>query len=279
MSQCDQNCDSCEEKESCDPKLRDRMSRIDRKIMILSGKGGVGKSSVAASLALSLAEGGAKVGLLDLDFHGPSIPTLFGLRGMPVQSDGENLIPLEAKGIRILSVGFLLDDPDSAVIWRGPMKMGVLQQFLRDVDWGDLDYLIMDFPPGTGDEALSACQTVPDPSGAVIVTTPQEVSLSDCRKSINFCRKLELPILGVLENMNGFVCPDCGKVTPIFSSGGGRAMAEKEALPFLGSLPLDPAFTLSCDEGRTAADTDSPVTRGIREAAAILQKNLQGVHA
>ncbi len=274
---CDQNCSSCETKESCDPKLTKRMNRIKNKIMILSGKGGVGKSSVAATLALSLAAEGMKVGLMDVDFHGPSIPTLFGVRGMPLQSDGENLFPLETRGIKMISVGFLLEDPDSAVIWRGPMKQGVLTQFLKDVEWGDLDYLIMDFPPGTGDEALSAVQTVPDPTGAVIVTTPQEVSLSDCRKSINFCRKLELPVLGVIENMSGFVCPDCGSTHQIFSTGGGKKMAEAENLPFLGSLPLDPTFTERCDKGNITVELESPVAGGIREAAKNLNKSLTGV--
>lgn len=277
MSTCDKNCDSCESKDNCDHKLVDRMDKIQNKIMVLSGKGGVGKSSVAASLALSLSAQGAKVGLLDLDFHGPSIPTLFGVQGMSLVSDGENLIPLEAKGIKIISVGFLLEDPDSAVIWRGPMKMGVIQQFLRDVEWGDLDYLIMDFPPGTGDEALSACQTVPNATGGIIVTTPQEVSLSDCRKSIDFCRKLNLPILGVIENMNGFVCPKCGEVTPIFSTGGGEKMAKADDLPFLGSLPLDPTFTRNCDEGNITVDLDSPVVEGIKAAAMEIQNCLKGV--
>ena len=277
MSTCDHNCESCDSKDNCDHKLIDRMDKIQNKIMVLSGKGGVGKSSVAASLALSLAAKGAKVGLLDLDFHGPSIPTLFGVQGMSLVSDGENMIPLEAKGIKLLSVGFLLEDPDSAVIWRGPMKMGVIQQFLRDVEWGELDYLIMDFPPGTGDEALSACQTVPNASGAVIVTTPQEVSLSDCRKSIDFCRKLNLPILGVIENMNGFVCPKCGEVTPIFSTGGGEKMARTDNLPFLGSLPLDPVYTKNCDEGKISADLDSPVVEGLKAAAESILNSLQGV--
>jgi ATP-binding protein involved in chromosome partitioning len=260
--------------QNSDPKFDDRMGKIHHTIMVLSGKGGVGKSSIAASLALSLSAEGAKVGLLDLDFHGPSIPTLFGVQGMPIQSDGENLFPLEAKGIKILSVGFLLDHQDSAVIWRGPMKIGMLKQFLRDAEWGELDYLIMDFPPGTGDEALSACQTVPNPAGAIIVTTPQEVSLADCRKSINFCRKMNLPILGVMENMNGFVCPKCGEVTPIFSTGGGKIMADKEDLEFLGSLPLDPLFTKGCDEGNISIETASPVTAGIQAAAKKIHNSL-----
>ncbi len=277
MSTCDHNCESCESKDNCDHKLIDRMDKIKNKIMVLSGKGGVGKSSVAASLALSLASQGNKVGLLDLDFHGPSIPTLFGVQGMSLVSDGENMIPLEAKGIKLLSVGFLLENQDSAVIWRGPMKMGVIQQFLRDVEWGELDYLIMDFPPGTGDEALSACQTVPNAAGGIIVTTPQEVSLSDCRKSIDFCRKLNLPILGVIENMNGFVCPKCGEVTPIFSTGGGEKMAKSDNLPFLGSLPLDPNFTRKCDEGNITVDLDSPVVEGIKAAAMEIQNHLLGV--
>ncbi|OQY32759.1 MAG: hypothetical protein B6241_10065 [Spirochaetaceae bacterium 4572_59] len=277
MSTCDSNCNSCESKDNCDHKLIDRMNKIKNKIMVLSGKGGVGKSSVAATLALSLASQGNKVGLLDLDFHGPSIPTLFGVQGMSLVSDGENLVPLEAKGIKLLSVGFLLENQDSAVIWRGPMKIGVIQQFLRDVEWGDLDYLIMDFPPGTGDEALSACQTVPNATGGIIVTTPQEVSLADCRKSIDFCRKLKLPILGVVENMNGFVCPKCGEVTPIFSTGGGEKMAKSDNLPFLGSLPLDPTFTRKCDEGNITVDLDSPVVEGIKAAAIEIQNSLKGV--
>jgi len=259
MSECNECCDDCKEKENCDPKLQKKLKGIKHKIMVLSGKGGVGKSSVAASLAAALAAQGKKVGLLDLDFHGPSIPTLFGLQGMPVLSDGEELQPLETGGIKVLSVGFLMENTDSAVIWRGPMKMGILQQFLRDVAWGELDYLIMDFPPGTGDEALSACQTIQDATGGIIVTTPQEVSLADCRKSIDFCRKLDLPVLGVVENMNGFVCPDCGKVSHIFSTGGGEKMAGDMSLPFLGSIPLDPAFTQVCDRGEILKDNSSPV--------------------
>ncbi|MBN1846940.1 MAG: Mrp/NBP35 family ATP-binding protein [Sedimentisphaerales bacterium] len=232
-------------------RLRSRMGLIQHKIVVLSGKGGVGKSTVAVNLALSIALSGRRVGLLDVDIHGPSVPKLLGLEdtGVPVEADlispvsfGENL--------KVMSLGFLLRSRDDALIWRGPMKMGLIKQFLTEVDWGRLDYLIIDSPPGTGDEPLSVCQLIDRPDGAIIVTTPQDVALIDVRKSITFCRRLNLPVLGVIENMSGFVCPKCGEVTDIFKSGGGQAMAEDMNVPFLGRVPLDPAIALSGDEGK-----------------------------
>ena len=208
-SSCSGNCGSCGEGPS---KFDERMAAMKHKILVLSGKGGVGKSTVAASLAVTLAQKGYKVGLLDLDFHGPSQPTLFHLQNTQMVSDEEGICPAEACcGVRVLSIGLLIEKPDEAVIWRGPAKIGVLKQLFEEVSWGELDYMILDFPPGTGDEVLSACQMITGDKAAVVVTTPQEVSLADCRKCLDFCNKLEVKVAGIVENMSGFVCPDCGK--------------------------------------------------------------------
>ena len=230
--------------------LDDRMRLIRHKIMVLSGKGGVGKSTVAVNLAVSLALAGKRVGLLDVDVHGPSIPKMLGLDDAKVQVEHGAILPVEKAGLKVMSIGFLLQNSDDAVIWRGPMKMGVIKQFLQDVDWGDLDYLIIDSPPGTGDEPLSVCQLVKNADGAVIVTTPQDVATADVRKSITFCRQLSLPVLGVVENMSGFVCPKCGAATEIFKTGGGERMASEMAVPFLGRIPIDPAIGEACDDGK-----------------------------
>lgn len=229
--------------------LTSRLCRIKHKIVVLSGKGGVGKSTVAVNLAMALHLAGKKVGLLDVDIHGPSIPTMLGLEGRQImEADGE-LQPADLDGMKVISLGFFLKDQDEAVIWRGPMKTGVITQFIRDVAWGDLDYLIVDSPPGTGDEPLSVCQTLEGADGAVIVTTPQKVAAVDVRKSISFCRQLNLPILGVIENMNGFVCPKCGELTAVFQSGGGRLMADDMGVTFLGSVPIDPQIAEAGDSG------------------------------
>jgi len=216
----------------------------------LSGKGGVGKSTVASNLAISLVLAGKKVGLLDVDIHGPSIPKMLGMDDAKVQIKNGVILPVEKDGLKVMSIGFLLQNRDDAVIWRGPMKMGVIKQFLQDVDWGELDYLIIDLPPGTGDEPLSICQLVKNADGAVIVTTPQDVATADVRKSITFCRQLGLSVLGVVENMSGFVCSKCGTVTDIFKAGGGERMANEMAVPFLGRIPIDPAVGEACDEGK-----------------------------
>ncbi|OPZ97446.1 MAG: Septum site-determining protein MinD [Planctomycetes bacterium ADurb.Bin412] len=230
--------------------LADRLDKIDHKILVMSGKGGVGKSTVAVNLAVTLSLSGYSVGLLDVDIHGPSIPRLLKLDGKKVEIRAGQILPLAAsENLKVMSIGFLLQNRDDALIWRGPMKMGIIKQFLKDVEWGKLDYLVIDSPPGTGDEPLSICQLIPNLTGAVIVTSPQELSLSDVRKSITFCRQLKLPMLGVVENMSGFACPHCGKVTDIFSTGGGEKMASQMSVPFLGRVPIDPRVCLAGDAG------------------------------
>lgn len=231
--------------------LRQQLSRVKHKILILSGKGGVGKSTIAVNLAVSLSLAGKKVGLLDIDIHGPSIPRLLNMEGAKINAMGNVLIPaFFENNIKVMSIGFLLGEGDQAVIWRGPMKMNIIKQFLKDVEWGELDYLIVDSPPGTGDEPLSICQLIEDADGAIIVTTPQELSLIDVRKSITFCRKLNLPVLGVIENMSGFVCPHCSKLVDIFKKGGGKVMAHEMGVPFLGSIPIDSEIVEACDSGQ-----------------------------
>ncbi len=231
--------------------LKDNMAKIKHKIIVMSGKGGVGKSTVATNLAVALAEKKFKTGLLDIDVHGPSVPKLLGVEDQMAAGSGDkSIIPVKYNDyLSIMSVGFLMQDRDQAVIWRGPLKYGVIKQFLTDVLWGELDYLIVDSPPGTGDEPLSICQLIENPDGAVIVTTPQDVALVDVRKSVTFCRQLKMPVLGVVENMSGFVCPHCGQMTDIFKTGGGKSMAHDMGVPFLGSIPLEPRIVESGDDG------------------------------
>jgi len=232
-----------------------KMSKIKHKLLVFSGKGGVGKSTVAVNLALSLAKQGNKVGLLDVDVHGPSVPQLLGVSASPQDlvhpsGDSTQLMPVSAgENLKVMSVGFLIESRDTAVIWRGPMKYGVIKQFLKDVDWGDLDYLVVDSPPGTGDEPLSVAQLLEGSKGAVVVTTPQELAISDVRKCVTFCRQLNLPVLGVVENMSGFVCPSCGDKFDIFKSGGGEKMADEMGIEFLGKIPIDPRLVEAGDSG------------------------------
>ncbi len=231
-------------------ELEDRMGLIRHKIIVLSGKGGVGKSTVAANLAVSLALAGRKVGLLDVDVHGPSIPRMLSLDGARLEVRDGAIQPVDKGGMKVMSVAFMLQKNDDAVIWRGPMKAGVIRQFLKDVEWGELDYLVVDSPPGTGDEPLSVCQLLKSSDGALVVTTPQDVATDDVRKSINFCRQLGMPVVGVVENMSGFVCPKCGEIVDIFKRGGGERMAAEMKVPFLGRIPIDPAVGDSCDSGK-----------------------------
>ena len=245
-------------------KLALRLCGIRHKIMVLSGKGGVGKSTVAANLAAVMASSGLRVGLLDVDFHGPSIPRLMGVEGQRAGTGEEKGIkPVSgAHGVMVMSMGLLMEGARQAVIWRGPLKMNVIRQLLRDTEWGELDCLVIDSPPGTGDEPLSVAQLIPDADGAVLVTTPQDLSTGDVRRSVTFCRQVKLPVLGIIENMSGFVCPHCGKETALFKSGGGRALAEEMKIPFLGSVPIDPQVVESSDEGRpfVLAHPDSPAS-------------------
>ncbi len=278
MAECNSECVSCGSAGNCDLKLKTKLSGIKHKVMVLSGKGGVGKSSVSVNLAVALAMDGMKVGLLDIDFHGPSVPTMLGLQKITLSTDETGIIPAEIHNLKVVSISLLLpENKNDAIIWRGPMKAGVLKQLLEDVHWGDLDYLIMDFPPGTGDEALSACQLVSDAAGGIIVTTPQEVSLSDCRRCISFCRQLNLPVLGVLENMSGFACPDCNKVIDVFGSGGGENMAAESNVPFLGRIPIDPDLSTACDTGRPFIyhSQNKPAAQAFSEAVDELIKQIK----
>ena len=245
--------------------LQSRMERIGRKILVLSGKGGVGKSTVAANLAISLAAAGRKVGLLDVDLHGPSIPKILGLDGERLGLDGTGgIAPIElAANLKVVSIGMMLDSATDAVIWRGPMKYGVIQQFLKDVAWGELDFLVIDSPPGTGDEPLAVAQLVGRDASAVIVTTPQEVAISNVRRSVSFCKTLSLSVLGIVENMSGLSCPHCGEQVDVFKVGGGEQLAAEMDVPFLGRIPLDPQIVASGDSGAPFVQSlaDSPAAK------------------
>ena len=231
-------------------RLLSNLCRIKNKIVVLSGKGGVGKSTIAVNLAQALLDRGHRVGLLDVDVHGPSVPTMLGLAGHGVQGSNDGVEPLIAGGLKVMSVGFLLQDENEAVIWRGPAKYGVIKQLLATVNWGDLDYLIVDSPPGTGDEPLATMELLGDVSGAVIVTTPQDLALCDVRRSITFCRRLSAPIYGVVENMSGFLCPHCNERIDIFKAGGSIDMTQDMGVKHLGSLTLLPEVVRAGDSGR-----------------------------
>jgi ATP-binding protein involved in chromosome partitioning len=229
--------------------LSSKMKNIKKKIVVLSGKGGVGKSTIAVNLAMSLALSGKKVGLMDIDIHGPSIPTMLNLKKSIAEVEGNKVIPIQIGNLSVISIGFFVDKQDMPIIWRGPMKATFIQQFVKDVMWGELDYLIIDSPPGTGDEPLTVCQAINDLDGAVIVTTPQDVAVADVSKSINFCMKLGIPIIGIIENMSKFICPNCKSSIEVFNSGGGLKLSNNYNVPYLGSIPLDPSICSSGDEG------------------------------
>ena len=234
-----------------DEKLKRNMSQIKHKILVLSNKGGVGKSLVAVNLACSLSEKGFKVGILDADLHGPSVAKMLDFEGRKLQGSSEGIIPMRiSPNLIAISMAFLIESPDMPLIWRGPLKMNALKQFLGEVKWGNLDYLIIDSPPGTGDEPLSICQLIPELEGGVIVTTPQKVALLDSRKCINFLKNLNIPILGIIENMSGLKCPHCGKNIDLFKSGGGEKVALEFNIPFLGKIPIDINLVESSDEGK-----------------------------
>jgi ATP-binding protein involved in chromosome partitioning len=239
---------------------------IGHSIAIASGKGGVGKSTVSVNLAVALARSGARTGLLDADIYGPSIPIMTGIHRMP-QSRGGKIVPLEAHGLRLMSLGFLL--PGGApTVWRGPMVAGAIQQFLRDVEWGTLDYLVIDLPPGTGDAQLTLAQTLPL-SGVVVVLTPQDVATQIASKALAMFQQLKVPILGILENMTGFVCPHCGTTAPIFKEGGGHRASQQLGVPLLGQIPLDPLVCQTSDRGEpiVTAHPESPMADAFRHAA------------
>ena len=250
------------------PKGLPPKAAIDVKhvILVLSGKGGVGKSTVSVNLASALSAHGREVGLLDLDIHGPSIPKMLGIEDQRPAVLEQTMEPVHVTGtLAVMSMAFLLPDTSSPVIWRGPMKMSVIQQFLAEVNWGALDYLIVDLPPGTGDEALSIIQLAPNVQGAVIVTTPQDVAVLDAVKAVKFIEKLELPIIGIIENMSGMVCPHCGETIDLFSRGGGEKAAQELGVPYLGSIPLDPEMVKAGDEGRpyVLRHADTPTWKAV----------------
>ena len=245
------------------------------KVAVASGKGGVGKSTVAANLALALQRGGATVGLLDADIYGPSQQLMMGCTDKPRVNAAEKILPVDGNGVAVMSLGFLMD-PDQPVIWRGPMVMKALQQFIEDVEWGTLDYLVVDLPPGTGDAQLTITQQVPL-DGAVIVTTPQDVALIDARKGLAMFQKVNVPVLGMIENMSAFVCPHCGERSEIFKHGGGRRTAEQLGVPFLGDIPIDPAIVLGGDAGTpiVASHPDSPAAKAFLELAAAVRRQVE----
>ena len=247
-----------EERKKQEDAIKRNLNQIKQIIVVLSGKGGVGKSTVSTNIALILAQQGNKVGLLDSDMHGPTIPTMLGLQHSRVKQFEDGLRPVQAtENLKVLSMGFLIENLDDAIIWRGPMKMGAIKQLIGDFNWGLLDYLIIDLPPGTGDEPLSIAQIIPKITGAIIVTTPQDVALVSVRKSITFVNKLRIPIIGIIENMSGFTCPHCGNHVDIFKTGGGKNAAKDYNIPFLGAIPLDPNIVKTGDKGSTTLVKDS----------------------
>lgn len=249
--------------------LDKRMCEVKNKIIVMSGKGGVGKSTTAVNLALTLVKQGKKVGLLDIDIHGPSIPKMLGLEGQRPNADDEGIHPLEAFGLKVMSIGFLLASASEATIMRGPMKHGAIQQLLADVVWGELDFLLLDCPPGTGDEPLSAVQLLGSGSSAVVVTTPQDVALTDVEKSLSFCRELKLPVVGLIENMSGFICPHCGERSDIFKSGGAEKLAEKTGVALLAQVPFEPLVVIGGDDGKphTLEHPDSANSQALLQVA------------
>ena len=262
-------------------KMAQRMSKIKHKFVVMSGKGGVGKTTIAANLAVALAKD-ARVGLVDVDVTGPDVPKIMGVEHALVKMADDGIEPtIGPRGVRVISMAQMLGDRDQAVIWRGPLKIKALKQMLSDVNWGELDYLVCDLPPGTSDEPLSIAQEIPDADGAIMVTTPQEVSLLDVRKSIGFAKAVRLPIIGIIENMSGFVCPHCGHKVDIFKRGGGENAAMELGLPFLGRIPLDPRIVIGGDAGTpfVLEHPDSEAARAFEAIVARIKAVVADAHA
>jgi ATP-binding protein involved in chromosome partitioning len=252
-------CESCEISPKCSTvtkkehehkRLQEKLFHIRRKIMVMSGKGGVGKSTVATNLAVALALRGYQVGILDADLHGPDVPRMLGIEGRHLISKGNGVEPVEVfDGLKAVSMALLAQESDKAIVWRGPLKHSAIRQFLRDVNWGDLDFLFVDLPPGTGDEPLSVSRLIQQVDGTIIVTTPQDVALLDSRKAVSFSKQINIPVLGIVENMGGMACPHCGESIDLFKIGGGEKAAMELGVPFLGRIPIEPRVVLSCDAG------------------------------
>ncbi|THB66546.1 MAG: ATP-binding protein, partial [Desulfovibrio sp.] len=261
-----------------DQLIDSTLSKITYKIFVMSGKGGVGKSSVAVNIAAALAASGKRVGLMDVDIHGPSVPNLLGLKGPMEPTRGGLIAPKQYnENLFVVSMDSLLQDQDQAVLWRGPMKHTAIRQFIADVDWGELDFLVIDSPPGTGDEHMTVLKTIPD-AFCLIVTTPQEISLADVRKAINFLQYAQANVLGVVENMSGLACPHCGEDISLFKKGGGMELAKKCALEFLGAIPLDPATVVAADQGRPVVllSEESPAKQAFTQLAQAVVQGVEG---
>jgi ATP-binding protein involved in chromosome partitioning len=261
--------------------IKEKMSGVKHKIAIISGKGGVGKSLVTVNLATGLAmePEGEKVGILDADLTGPTVPKMLGIKGLRLQSTLKGIAPATGPlNMKVVSMDFLLPTDETPVIWRGPLKMGAIRQFLGEVDWGDLDYLLVDLPPGTGDESLSILQLRPEMDGGVIVTIPSEVSQAVVKKAITFARQMNVPIFGVVENMSGMVCPHCGKLIEVFSKGGGAKVAEEMHVTFLGSIPMDPKISSDSDKGRPfiLEHPNSPASKAFVKIIKEIRKQVEG---
>lgn len=264
-----------EERKKEERKVAATLEKIKNSLLVFSGKGGVGKTTVAANLGLALSQDGMQVGLLDVDIHGPNLAKMLGVEGRRMGAVGQSIAPVPVTSkLKVVSMSFLLASSDLPVIWRGPLKMKAIQQFLGDVAWGELDWLIVDSPPGTGDEPLSVAQLIPA-TGAIIVTTPQEVSLLDLRKAISFARRLNLKVEGVIENMSGFVCPHCGGKVNLFKEGGGERVAKEMGVPFLGRVPIDPAIVTSGDDGKPFI-LDHPDSEASKAFQKIVEKITEG---
>jgi len=252
-----------------DAAVNESLNKIKNKVLVMSGKGGVGKTSTSVNLAIALSNRGYQVGIMDVDLHGPDVPRMLGLKGMPEVNQNRKLAPIKySPNLAVISIESLTPNKDEAIIWRGPLKFSAIKQFIGDVDWGELDFLIIDSPPGTGDEPLTVAQTISD-AKAIIVTTPQEVALADVRKSINFCKTVKMTIFGLIENMSGYTCPHCGETIALFGEGGGERTALQMGLQFLGKIPFDPRMVASGDSGTCYAENykDSPVTRAFDKVA------------
>ena len=275
----DTTCETCNQSSSCSQqekeahaqeRLKAKLSHIKHRIMVMSGKGGVGKSTVSTNLAVALSQDGFDVGLLDADIHGPNIPKMLGIEFSHVEGSGQGMIPVEVfPNLKVISMAFFIGDRDNPVVWRGPLKHSAISQFLGEVDWGNLDFLVIDLPPGTGDEPLSVAHLVKNVDGSIIVTSPQDVALLDSRKSVNFSRMLTIPVIGIFENMSGLICPHCHNEISLFKKGGGEKGARDLNVPFLGRIPIDPEVVTDCDRGMpfVMAHPDSEATKAFREIA------------
>ena len=257
-----------------DAAVKESLGKIKNKIIVMSGKGGVGKTSTSVNLAIALANAGHKVGIMDVDLHGPDVPRMLGIQGTPELTLNNKLSPLKySENLKAISIESFIPGKDDAIIWRGPLKYAAIRQFIGDVDWGELDFLVIDSPPGPGDEPLTVAQIISD-AKAIIVTTPQEIALADVRKSINFCKTLKMEIFGLIENMSSLSCPHCGQMINLFGSGGGERTARETGIRFLGNIPFDPKVVACGDSGACYQDenTESPVTKAFVSVAEAVSK-------